>query len=134
VSHITPLKRGGGYNFDIICRMCNDNGWQIMEKKTFKAYQADQACDFAIKVPGAEYEIGVVQGADGYEMKFDTWYRGGLAPYIGEAGTVLEDNYNIANTKMTAEYYGHSWQECMSEDGKRQVAITLKEEFGSETY
>lgn len=114
--------------------MCNDNGWQIVEKKTFEAYQTGQACDFAIKIPGANYEIGVVQGAEGYEMKFDTWFRGGLAPYIGETGTVLEDNYNIANTKVTAEYYGHSWQECMSEDGKRQVAVTLKDEFGSGTY
>lgn len=134
MSHITPLKRSGGYSFDIIGRMCDDNGWQIVKKATFKAYQADQNCDFAIKIPGAEYEIGLVQGADGYEMKFDTWHRGGLAPHIGETGTVLEDKYNIANTKVTAEYYGHSWQECMSEDGKRQVAITLKDEFGSGTF
>lgn len=133
MSHITPLKRAeGGHSFDVISRLCADKGWTLTERKTFRAYQANQECDWVINIPGCEYEIGLVRVADGgYEIRFDTWYRGGLAEHIGQDGLLFEDEYNIANTKMAAERYGHSWEECLSEDGLKQVVINLNENITS---
>ena len=45
-------------------------------------------CDHAIRVPGAQYEIGVVKRRGKYTLLWDFWEDGGLETVLGMAAPV----------------------------------------------
>ena len=68
-------------------------------------------CDHAIRVPGAEYEIGLKSRADGsYSVTYD-WYGSGgraiLTALGGEKAPKLVQEYANAKLKSEARRYGH---------------------------
>jgi len=95
---------------------CQECGYQFIEnQKSYKWYgrfvgdspmpegltEADLGkCDHAIKVPGADYEIGIKKmGGGHYEMMFDYWRSGGLE---GKPDKLLQP-YAIAATRRAVK-------------------------------
>ena len=118
-------------------------GWQFVEgQKTFEWYgqfvgdyndanlqasgidQEDYGkCDHAIRVPGASYEIGLVNRPDGTIMPlWDFWQSGGLSnitPDNGMGGFLQA--YGVEKAKLAARKNGHSVTERKLEDGRVQL-------------
>lgn len=82
-------------------------------------------CDHAIRVPGAQYEIGLRRRADGsYSVAFD-WYGSGGAPILralgGQNAPKFVQAYGHAKVKLEAKRYGH-----IIESEKRLADGTIK--------
>jgi hypothetical protein len=76
-------------------------------------------CDHAIKVPGASYEVGVVEMPDGtYALRYDLWSSGGLDAKLGKNAGFLKQAYGIEAAKIAARRKGFSCYEQVQEDGK----------------
>lgn len=71
-------------------------------------------CDHVIRLPGVNYEIGVVKQADGtYRMLFDFYGSGGtshdgnkLKEHFGDGLSILQNTYNEATIVKTAKSHG----------------------------
>lgn len=60
-------------------------------------------CDHAIKVPGAQYEVGVVKVPGGYELRWDYFTSGGLMePLGGQKAGKLMQAYSAEKLKREA--------------------------------
>jgi len=97
----------------VIERLCKDKGWLFSrDTKTFKQHGTNGECDHMIKVPGAEYEIGVINAGieDQWDIKADLWSMGGLDTHLGHSGMKFVANYGQAKVEMTAEACGKSWE------------------------
>lgn len=82
-------------------------------------------CDHVIKVPGTDYEVGVVKLKDkpGYTMLYDFWGPGqGLLKKFGTGLTKLVDNYSVEALKSKARAKGYLTTETTAPNG----AIILK--------
>ena len=55
-------------------------GGELIEAKTFHSYQRGQSCDYAIKLPGVKYEVGIRREKSGdYSLHFDPFGNDALA-------------------------------------------------------
>ena len=110
-------------------------GWQVVEgQKTYAWFGrwvgdsplpkntnvADLGkCTHAIKVPGAKYEVGVVEMPDGtFTLRYDFWSAGGLNVKLGDGAGLLKQAYGIEAAKIAARRKGFSCYEQVLEDGK----------------
>ena len=88
-------------------------------QKAFKWFGTeDGACDHVIKVPKAEYEIGVVHVGRRYELNCD-WFDQALEAGIGKNGGRLKQAYAVEKTKLEARRKGYSITEEQAENGIR---------------
>jgi hypothetical protein len=78
-------------------------------------------CDHAIRVPGAEYEIGVVHRAGKYALLWDSWGRGGLERILGTGAGKLKQAYAVTKTICEAKRKGYMVKEQKTETGIRLV-------------
>ena len=60
-------------------------------------------CDHAIRVPGCNYEIGVVKRGSKYILLWDSWHRGGLEEKIGKDAGLLKQGYTIERIRREAK-------------------------------
>ena len=91
----------------------------VVGKKTFKWYgQEDGLCDHVIRVPGANYEIGVIKTGNTYELRCDYW-DSGIGRAIGQNGGLLKQAYAIERTKTEARRKGYSVIENKTDSGIR---------------
>jgi hypothetical protein len=77
-------------------------------------------CDHAIRVPGASYEVGVVEKADGsgYELRWDYYSAGGLIQKLGgESAPVLLQAYALGCAQIDLEAQGYQVTEQVLADG-----------------
>ena len=96
----------------------------IRAKRSFKWYGKEAPCDHAIKVPGAEYEIGVINRDGSYELNCD-FYDRNLEQVIGRNGGLLKQAYAVEKTRVEARRKGYSVLESRTETGIRlQVRIS----------
>lgn len=116
-------------------------GWVFMEnQKTYKWYgrfmgdyplpegftAADLGkCDHVIHVPGAKYEIGVVERNGQIYLLWDFWQDGGLERIIGPGGARIRQLYPIEEAKLEAERRGYSYSEVAQEDGNIELEIEV---------
>ena len=102
---------------------CESMGFIFAEnQKTFKWYRSKPGkCDHAIRIPGAEYEIGVVQDGNGkYSLQCDFYdYR--LRKAIGENGGLLKQAYAIERIKREAKLKRYRVQQKKIDNGIRIV-------------
>jgi hypothetical protein len=85
-------------------------------------------CDHAIKVPGADYEVGVVkarQGA-GYRILWDFWSYGGLTERLGGKAEKLVQAYGVEKAKREARKQGFSVHETTRADGSVRLTLTRR--------
>jgi hypothetical protein len=122
-------------SLDALRAACERMGFQFVEgQKSYKWYgrfvgdspipvgvkvENLGKCVHAIKVPGASYEVGVVELPEGgYTLYWDSWYSGGLAAKIGADAGLLKQAYGIEAAKIAARRKGYSCYEQVREDGK----------------
>ena len=91
----------------------------IRAQKTFRWYGAKAgACDHAIKIPGANYEIGVIANNGAYELQCD-YYDRGIGKAVGENGGLLKQAYAVEKSKTAAHLKGYSVIERNTDTGIR---------------
>ena len=81
-------------------------------------------CDHAIRVPGAQYEIGVVKRDRKYILLWDFWHHGGLEQKLGKNAGRLKQAYTIERVRKEAKLKGHRICEQKTNKGIRLV-LTL---------
>lgn len=79
-------------------------------------------CDHAIRVPNAEYEIGVVQLGNKHVLLADFWYAGGLKKAVGKDGGLLKQAYAVERIKTEARKKGYRLTQKRTETG---IRVTL---------
>ncbi len=90
----------------------------IRGQKHYKWYGKQASCDHAIRVPGADYEIGVGKTDDRYELACD-YYDRSLEKAIGRKGGLLKQAYAVAKARIEARKKGYSVLERKTETGIR---------------
>ena len=82
-------------------------------------------CEHAIRVPGANYEVGIVRKHNGkWTMLWDWWSAGGLlAPMGGQDGRVLKRAYAAERTKQWARRQGFRVQETKLAGGAVRLRL-----------
>jgi hypothetical protein len=78
-------------------------------------------CHHAIRVPGAQYEIGIVKRDRKYILLWDFWYQGGLEERIGKNAGRLKQAYTIERVRKEARLKGHRICEQKTNQGIRLV-------------
>lgn len=122
---------------------CKRLGFQFMNsQKTYKwygQYMGDYPlpegikamdlgkCTHAIKVPGAEYEVGIVKHGDQYTLLYDFWSYGGLLDKLGPNAEKLVQAYAVDAAKEEAQRQGYSTWEEELQDGSVQLHVQVEE-------
>jgi len=76
-------------------------------------------CDHAIRVPGAQYEIGIVRKDQKYMLLWDFWHYGGLEQKIGKNARRLKQAYAVERVRKEAKLKGHRICEQKTSQGIR---------------
>ena len=81
-------------------------------------------CHHAIKVPGCEYEIGIVKRGAKYVLLWDSWQAGGLEQKIGSDAGILKQAYTIERIKREAKLKKYQVREIKA-DQSMQLVLRL---------
>jgi hypothetical protein len=118
MSHISRIELQVN-DLGTLRRACSRLGLELIRgQKTFKWYGKDAKCDHAIKVPGANYEIGVLKAGNAFELNCD-YYDPIIGKTIGKNGGLLKQAYAVERTKSEARRKGYSVIEKATESGVR---------------
>lgn len=140
MSHITPIDLEIK-NLDALKLTCKRLGVEWMEdQETYKWYgrfvgdyplpqgvkiEDLGKCDHAIRVPGASYEIGVLDRDGKITLMWDFWGAGGLEKVLGPGGAKLKQMYAIEEAKLEAERRGYFCLEEVKENGDIELTIEV---------
>ena len=137
MSHISKIEVEIS-DLDCLKRACAFLGFQFMSNQTtYKWYgrlvnpeqtplpegltQADLGtCTHAIRIPEAEYEVGVLKRNDKYLLLCDFW-DSKLRQRIGDNGCRLKQAYTVEKTKKEARKRNFTVTEQKIENGIRLV-------------
>ncbi len=98
---------------------CNRLGLIFLEgRKEFRWYGNNAACEHAIRLPGADYEIGVQRMDDRYELQCD-FYDPNVEKAIGVNGGLLKQAYAVEKTRTEARRKGYTVIEKKTENAIR---------------
>ena len=118
MSHISKIELKVK-DLSVLNQACTRLGLEFIRgKKQFKWYGKDAPCDHVIKVPGADYEIGVVRQNGSYELNCD-FYDGNIERAVGRKAGLLKKAYAVAKTKIEARKKGYSVLEKNTDTGIR---------------
>jgi len=81
------------------------------------------ACDHAIRVPGANYEIGVVRVGSAWELRLDTFDGSLVSKLGGAAAPVLVQAYGVERVRQQARRLGHLVTEKKLPNGRVKLTI-----------
>ncbi|MCZ7405403.1 MAG: hypothetical protein O8C67_10810 [Candidatus Methanoperedens sp.] len=87
-------------------------------------------CKHAIRVPGADYEIGIVERNGEINLLWDFWYTGGLERVLGKGGGKLKQAYTIEQTKAVAHRAGYQVREKRTMMDRLRGALGMKQVEG----
>lgn len=123
MSHISKIELQVN-DLSVLGSACTRLGLELIRFKTsFKWYGKDAPCAHAIRIPGADYEIGVIDRDGGFELNCD-FYDRNIEKVIGKSGGLLKQAYAVEKTKIEARRKGYSVLEQKTENGIRlQVRI-----------
>ena len=118
MSHISKIELEVR-DIQVLGNACQRLGLELLKgQKTFKWYGKEAECDHAIKVPGANYEIGVVKTGRLYELNCD-YYDPNIEKAIGRQGGLLKQAYAVVKAKVEARKKGYSVVERQTQTGIR---------------
>ena len=118
MSHITRIELEIR-DLETLERACARLGLELIKgQKTFKWYGREEVCEHAIRVSGADYEIGVTKAGSVYELQCD-YYDQAVGRAIGNNGGLLKQAYAVERTKSEARRKGYAVIEKKSEAGIR---------------
>ena len=103
MSHVSKIEVDEKYDIKALKQMCFDQNWVFAEnQQTYVKYGNRGKCDHAIKIPGADYEIGVVKKSDGdYELQVD-FYDHSLTQKIGAKAGLMKQAYRFAKVHVAS--------------------------------
>jgi hypothetical protein len=80
-------------------------------------------CNHAIRIPGAEYEVGVIKRDHSYILFWDSWRKGGLEKEtaLGQGAKRLKQAYALERVKHEARLKGYKLHEKKIDQGIRLV-------------
>jgi hypothetical protein len=118
MSHISKIELEVK-DLGVLSQACSGLGLQLIRKQsTFKWYGKEAQCDHAIRVAGAQYEIGVLKKEGRYELQCD-FYDRNIEKAIGQKGGLLKQAYAVEKTKIEARRKGYSVLEKRTDTGIR---------------
>jgi len=118
MSHISKIELQVN-DLSILVSACTRIGLELIRsKKSFKWYGKEAPCDHAIRVPNADYEIGVINRDGIYELNCDFFDRN-LELVIGKNGGLMKQAYAVEKTMIEARRKGYSVLERKTENGIR---------------
>jgi hypothetical protein len=118
MSHISEIELEVK-DLGILSQACSRLGLEMLRNsKTFKWYGKQSPCDHCIRVPGADYEIGVLHRNGSYELNCD-FYDKNLEKVIGLKGGLLKQAYAAEKTRIEARKKGYSVIERQTQNGIR---------------
>lgn len=86
----------------------------LTNQTTFKMWgSVPGKCDHAIRVPGAQYEVGVVKNKTGYELQWDNYQSGGLVEKLGQNAGLLKQAYAVSKIALSAKKQGYMLREVV---------------------
>lgn len=86
---------------------CRELDLEFVESaQRFRHYTGYGECDHVIRVPGAEYEIGVVRSGESYTLQWDDWHLGGLERQLGKGAGRLKQAYAVERVRTEARRKG----------------------------
>lgn len=105
-------------NLTVLEKACERLGLKLMrDQTTFKWYGRQAApCAHAIKVPGADYEVGVVRDGNKFALQAD-FFDQKLEAMLGRDGQKLIQAYAVEAAKAQARRQGYSVREETQADG-----------------
>jgi hypothetical protein len=118
MSHISKIELEVK-DLNILGQACRRLGMEFIRgQRSFKWYSNESPCDHAIKIPGADYEIGVINREGRYELNCD-FYDQNLEKVIGRQGGLFKQAYAVEKTKIEARKKGYSVMERRTNTGIR---------------
>jgi hypothetical protein len=78
-------------------------------------------CDHAIKVPGCEYEIGIIGKCGDYRLLWDYWHSGGLEKALGKKAGKFKQAYASVRIRRQARLKGCQVGQSRTKTGLRLV-------------
>lgn len=104
---------------------CRKMGLEFRENQArFKWYDGESQCHHAIHVPGARYEVGVIQNGNTFELAWDNWSSGGLVQKLGENAGLLKKQYSLERIRNEAGKKRYHVKEAPIKNGTRLVLTT----------
>ena len=144
MSHVSTIEVADVFDIPSLKQMCEDMGWEFLEGQTtykwYGNYMGDYPlpvgftkedlgkCEHAIRIPGANYEIGVAKNNKGeLKLLWDFWSSGGLQNKLGKNAGILKQAYTIAKGKVAARKKGFFFKEKKSPRGVgwRRLAVEV---------
>jgi hypothetical protein len=118
MSHISKIELEVK-DLGILSQACKKLGLEFIKgQRNYKWYGKEAQCDHAIKVPGADYEIGVINNGGHYELNCD-FYDQSIEKVIGKRGGGLKQSYAVEKTRIEARKKGYSVVEIQTQNGIR---------------
>ena len=118
MSHISKIELEVK-DLGVLGQACARLGLALLKgQKSFKWYGTEAPCDHAIRIPGADYEIGVAKSGASYELNCD-FYDKNLEKVVGLKGGLLRQAYAVEKTRIEARKKGYSVVERQTENGIR---------------
>ena len=118
MSHISKIELEVK-DLGILGQACKKLGADLIRgQDQFKWYGKQSPCDHAIKIPEADYEIGVLTTGGRFELSCDFFDRN-LEKTIGRQGGLLKQAYAVTKTIVEARRKGYSVREQTTETGIR---------------
>jgi len=115
MSHISKIELEVR-DLGILGQACSRMGLELVrDQKSFRWYGKESFCDHAIKIPGANYEIGVLKKDGLYELNCD-FFDCNLEKVIGSEGGLLKQAYAVIKTRVEARKKGYSVLERKTEN------------------
>ena len=89
-------------NLECLKRACTQLNLKFMENQhSYIMYFGPKPCEHAIKVPGAQYEVGLTKTEDGkFQLVADFYSSGGLPKTIGNNASKIVQYYTAERVKL----------------------------------
>lgn len=118
MSHISKIELEVT-DLEVLNQACVRLGLTLIKgRKSFRWYGKNAACSHAIQVPGADYEIGVLDKDGRYELNCDYFDRN-IEKAVGSQAGLLKQAYAVEKTKLEARKKGYSILERQTKEGVR---------------
>ena len=119
MSHISKIELEVN-DLNALDRACKRLGLELVkDQQSFRWFGNNPGiCNHAIKVPGAEYEIGITSVNGIYELQCD-YYDRNIGKVIGNKGGVLKQAYAVEKVKSEARRKGYAVLEKQTDTGIR---------------
>jgi len=121
MSHLSRIELAI-YDLSALKEACKSLGIKLCKnQKTFKWYNGNGQCDHAIKVPGANYEVGIIHQNDKYELQWDDYRPGGLVEKLGKSARLLKQAYAVAKITKEAKQKKYNIRQQSVDNGVQLV-------------